>query len=235
MNKRYKDAFKEQVVVKGLASVLENMDFRPTEKLDESVVKASRMFKFNEYSGNDYLSAEYHGIKFTQSDIHLEESQEETYTDSDGDRRTRKKYTTIFRGTFMVLDYYAFSNVPVLVLPRGRKPKDGEILTELDAFNRKYSVVCTDAVFAFRILTPPVLEGIALASDKLGCQLSLSFRNDKIYAAIKNGDSFEASAVGDATLSEQRSRITRDIQTILDMVETLYLKGQGGNTDDGHS
>jgi hypothetical protein len=235
MNKRYKDAFKEQVVVKGLESVLANMDFRPAEKLDERIVKASQMFKFNTYSGNDYLSAEYHGIRFTQSDVHLQESWEETYTDDDGDTRTRTKYVTIFHGTFMAFDYDAISNEPVLVQPRGGKPKGGEILTELDAFNRKFSVVCKDAASAFRILTPPALEGIALASDKLGYQFSLSFRDDKIYAAIANGDSFEASAVGDATLSEQRSRIKREIQTILDMVETLYLKGQGGKTNDGHS
>jgi hypothetical protein len=225
MNRRYKEAFKEQVVVKGLESVLTNIDFRPSEKLDAAIVKGSQMFKYyNTYSGNDYLSAEYHGIRFTQSDVHLQEAEEETYTDDDGERHTRTKYTTIFHGTFMVFDYDAISNEPVLVLPRGGKPKDSEILTELDAFNRKFSIVCTDAASAFRILTPPVLEGIVLVSDKLGYQLSLSSRDDKIYAAIANGDSFEASARGDATLSEQRDRIAREIQTILDMIETLYLR-----------
>ncbi|MDR2530001.1 MAG: DUF3137 domain-containing protein [Oscillospiraceae bacterium] len=226
MNKRYKDAFKELVVIKGLESVLVNMDFRPTEKLDEPIVKASQMFEFNEYSGNDYLSAEYHGIRFTQSDIHLQESREETYRDSDGDTHTRKKYTTIFHGTFMVFDHDAISNEPVAVYPKSKKVKydENSILTELDAFNSKFTISANDAVTAFRILTPPVLEGIVLAADKLGCPVSLSFRDDKLYVAIANGDSFEATAVGDATLSEQRNRITQEIRTVLDMVETLYLK-----------
>jgi len=48
--------------------------------------------------------------------------------------------------------------------------------------------------------------------------------NDKIYVAIESGDSFEGAAEGDATFSEQFNKVKRDVQTICDMVETLYLK-----------
>jgi hypothetical protein len=86
VNARYKDAFREQVVIKGLESVLQNMDFRPAECLDEAIIKASGLFRgYNTYNGNDFLAAEYKGIPFTQSDVHLAEEHEETYTDRDGD------------------------------------------------------------------------------------------------------------------------------------------------------
>jgi hypothetical protein len=225
MNARYKDAFREQVVVKGLSSVLQSMDFRPGEKLDEAIIKASALFpKYDIYSGNDYLAAEYKGIHFTQSDVCLAEEYEETYTDRDGEIRTRVKTTTIFRGCFMVFDYDAISNEPVFVLPRGNKAQRDGILTELEPFNQEFSVTSKDATSAFRILTPPVLEGILQSKQRIGCPLALSFKDDKIYAALSNGDSFEVSAVGDTTLSEQRERVARDIETVLSMVETLYLK-----------
>jgi|GEM_PF-6548656 hypothetical protein len=62
VNARYKRAFKEEVVAKGLESVLSNMDFRAEEKLAEALVKESALFPHHDiYNGNDYLSAEYNG------------------------------------------------------------------------------------------------------------------------------------------------------------------------------
>lgn len=224
-NQRYKDAFKEEVVKRSLSSVLDNMDFRPNEKLDEVIVKASELFpKYDTYSGNDYLKADYHGHQFIQSDVRLQEMQEESYWD-DGDLKTRTVYVDVFYGRFMVFDYDAISNEPVSVYDRcGKKPKSNEkFKTELDLFNQNFYIKATSAEAALRILTPPVLEGIVLARGKMGYPLYLSFINDKLYIALTNGDSFEAAG-GDVTLTEQRKRVTSDIQAILDLIDTLYLK-----------
>ncbi|HBS57892.1 MAG TPA: hypothetical protein DEA44_01345, partial [Firmicutes bacterium] len=95
-------------------------------------------------------------------------------------------------------------------------PKSSEtIQTELDAFNQKFTVIAPSPTAALRILTPPVLEGIVLASGKLGCPLYLSFREGKLYVAL---------GCGDATLSEQRQRVIGEIKAMLDLVDTLYLK-----------
>lgn len=226
VRQRYRDAFKEQVVIAGLESALDNMDFQPGAKLDEALVKASALFPdYEVYMGNDYLAADYRGRHFIQSDIRLQEEREESYRDSDGDWQTRTVYVTIFSGRLVVFDYDAISNEPVAVYDRhGGKPKQSEaIQTELDAFNRRFFVVASSPAAAFRILTPPVLEGIVLASGKLGCPMSLSFRDDKLYVALYCGDSFEASG-GDTTLSEQRQRISKEIRAMLDLVDILYLK-----------
>ncbi len=223
---RYRDAFKERVVIAGLESVLDDMDFQPGAKLDEALIKASALFPdYDVYMGNDYLAADYRGRHFIQSDIHLQEEREETYRDNDGELQTRTVYVTIFYGRLVIFDYDAISNEPVAVYDRhGGKPKQSEaIQTELDAFNRRFFVVASSPAAAFRILTPPVLEGIVLASGKLDCPMSLSFRDDKLYVALYCGDSFEASG-GDTTLSEQRQRITKEIRAMLDLVDILYLK-----------
>lgn len=226
VKQRYSNAFKENVVKKGLESVFDNMDFRPKEKLDEALVKGTALFgHYDTYSGNDYLSADYHGHHFLQSDIHLQEEQEETYTDDKGNVRTRSVYVTIFRGRLMVFDYDAISKEPVQVNDRrGKKSKNREeIQTELDAFNRQFSIIAPSPADALRILTPPVLEGIVLTREKLGYPLYLSFREDKLYVAFASGDAFEAAG-GDTTLSEQRKRVTDEIMTMLTLIDTLYLK-----------
>ena len=228
VNRRYKSAFKEQVVVKGLQSVLDNMDFKPKAKLDESLIKAAALFpRYDIYNGNDYLAADYHGRRFVMSDVHLQEEREETYRDDDGDLQKRTVYITIFRGRLLVFDFDTISDEPVTVYDRqGGKSKGSEaIQTELDAFNRKFLVIAPSPTAALRILTPPVLEGIVLAAEKLGCPLHLSFREDKLYVAMACGDGFEA-ADGDATLSEQRRRVSGEIKAMLDLVDTLYLRDQ---------
>lgn len=228
VNMRYKRVFKEQVVATSLQSVLSNMDFKPEAKLDEATVKASALFpRYDIYNGNDYLAADYHGRHFIQSDVHLQEEREETYRDDDGELQTRTVYVTIFRGRLMVFDYDTISDEPIAVYDRyGSRPKNNEsIQTELDAFNRKFTVIAPSPMAALRILTPPVLEGIVLASEKLSCPLYLSFRADKLYVALACGDGFEA-ANGDVTLSEQRRRVTGEIKAMLDLVDTLYLKKQ---------
>jgi hypothetical protein len=222
---RYKNAFKEEVVKRSLSLVLDNMDFRANEKLDEAIVNASGLFpKYDVYNGNDYLIADYHGHHFMQSDVRLQEMKEESYWD-DGELKTRTVYVDVFNGRFMVFNYDALSNEPVSVYDRcGKKPKNNEnFKTELDLFNQNFYINSTSAEAALRILTPPVLEGIVLARGKIGYPLHLSFKDDKLYIALANGDSFEAAG-GDTTLSEQRQRVTKDIQAILELIDTLYLK-----------
>lgn len=226
VNLRYKNAFKEQVVAKGLQSVLDNVDFQPANKLDESIIRTAALFpQYDIYSGNDYLAADYHGHHFIQSDINLQKEREETYRDGDDELQTRTVYVSVFRGRLMVFDYDAISNEPVAVHDRrGGKPKSSEpIQTELDAFNRKFSISASSPTAALRILTPPVLEGIVLAAGKLGCPLDIAFKDDKLYVALACGDAFEAAG-GDTTLSEQRRRVTGEIKAILDLIDTLYLK-----------
>lgn len=227
---RYKDSFKENVVKKSLSSVLSNMEFLPEQKLDEALVKAAALFpRYDIYGGNDYLAADYHGHHFVQSDIHLQEEREESYTDDDDNVQMRTVYVTIFRGRLMIFDYDAISDEPVAVLDRcGGKPKSTEMIqTELDAFNQRFFVVAPSPTAALRILTPPVLESIVLARSKLDYPLYLSFREDKLYVALANGDSFEAAG-GDVTLAEQRRRVAGDNQTMLGLIDTLYLKNEGG-------
>lgn len=226
VKRRYQETFKEAIVRTGLESVLQNLDFRPNETLDHAVVQSTELFSdYDHYSGNDYLEADYRGRHFIQSDIHLQKEKEETYFDQEGNLQTRTVYVTVFQGRLMIFDYDAISNEPVAVYDRGGKKPGSKVAiqTELDAFNQLFYISADDANAALRILTPQVLEGIVLTRNKIDCPLYLSFRNDKLYIAMMNGDSFEAAG-GDVTLSEQRNRVTHDIEAMLALVETLYLK-----------
>ncbi|RBP66747.1 uncharacterized protein DUF3137 [Alkalibaculum bacchi] len=224
---RYRDSFKDEIVKKRLEEVFKQVDFRPNEKIDESNIEESQLFtSYDRYNGNDYLSASCQNKRFIQSDVHLEEEYEATYTDDDGNTQTVTRYRTVFRGRLMIFDYDAISNEPVMVYSKSGSgyPFSKGIQTELDAFNRKFHVVSKDSLGALRILTPQVTEAIMLAGEKINFPISLSFINDKIYVAVAMGDSFEAAIVGDSTLSELRERVEYEIQIMVDLMEILYFR-----------
>ena len=54
--------------------------------------------------------------------------------------------------------------------------------------------------------------------------MALAFLNGKIYIAVENGDAFEADSAGGASIAEQRARVRREIGTVLDLAETIYLQ-----------
>ena len=229
---KYQNVFKQEVVRKELEAFLTVHTYEPYGKLDEAIVRECRLFPpYDHYNGNDFLIATRGDRSFMFSDLKLVKESERTYTDSDGDIRTETVYTTVFCGRLIVFDYDAVSNEPVFVFNRGNsRPAADEILTELDAFNRKFRILSADTATAFSILTPQVLNGIVMASDKLNCPMSFSFINDKLYVAMAIGDTMEAVSVGDATLSEMRQRVRQDVQVILDLVDNVYLIQRGQNT-----
>lgn len=229
--RKYSESFKEQVVRSGLEAVLDDMEYLPENKLDEGLIQDARIFHaYDRYTGNDWLSAGYHGRKFVQGDVFLEKEETETYFDDDGDMRTRTVWHTVFKGRLVVLNHDALCNDPVFVYDkRNQARKSGITETETAAFNERFFIDAQDAITALRIVTPQVQMGILEASDKLGYCMSLAFVNDKLYIAIYSGDMFEAKTGGDATLSEQRQRVTNDITAILGLIDSVYLKDGGAN------
>ncbi|MCL2035683.1 MAG: DUF3137 domain-containing protein [Oscillospiraceae bacterium] len=210
LKKQYDKSFKEDIVRKELESFLEDVLFEPGMCIGQDLVAESRLFTgISSFGGNDLLSAKYNNRQFVLSDIHVGQS---------GERGV------VFRGRFMVFDYRAISGEPVWVHDKRMKAGSGAIQTALDSFNKTFGITAKDAIAALRILTPPVIEGIALASKRIKHPMSLAFLNDKIYIAIESGESFEGATEGDATFSEQLGKVKRDVQAICDMVETLYLR-----------
>jgi len=208
------------VVKSALEGIFTNVDFRIHDKLDVSIIKESALFPLKEdkkimLKGGNYLSASYNNRHFEQSDIEiLEEGIENFYS--------------IFCGRLMVFNYDAISNEPVFVSDKRVKfAQFGEseaVQTELGIFNQKFNAYAKDAVSAFRILTPQVIEGILLAAENLKFPVALSFINNRMYFFIKSDESFVMTAMDDTTFADHLEKIKKEIQVKIDVVERLYLR-----------
>ena len=219
----YKLSFKNEVVKPALEEFLTDLDYRPTESIPYPDILASRLFPgHTECGGNDLIKAKYKDLSFTQSNVTMLDEREVMGDPENGGTTTTEK-VVVFSGTLMIMDFDAFSDVPVAVRRRSGRPGKNDILTESDAFNKLFRTDAKDAVSALRILTPPVLEGFINASEKLKCPLEAAFRNDKLYITLANGDTLEANETGTRTISEQRERIKTEMRDILAVVDNIYI------------
>lgn len=229
LDKEYNEIFEKSVVNKTLESVFEVKEFDRGKRIDEKTIHDSQLFSYYEdYWGEDYLAAEYKGTQFVQADTRLTKEEEETYRDGDGDIQKRMVTVNVFAGRFIIVDYDAISNEPVYVRYRRNKKEKTIIETEMQSFNDRFYVEADSPQSALRILTPQVLEGIVTASNKLNCPLSVAFKDDKIYIAVSTENSFVVTNVRGETLVMQQERIKKDVQVILDLIDSIYLKQNGG-------
>lgn len=227
----YKDAYKSYFVAASLAKVFSNIAYSHAAGLDPIVVRQV-MTTADRYSSNDYMTATYKNINFTQADIHTEERR----TTVDGDGHIRTYYVTIFKGRFLVFDFNRNFSTNLQVASRhfyGAKLKHSEnqlkferIKTESTEFNKKFRVFAEDGVDALYILDPAFMEKIQKLYTDCHHELLLTFMDKKVYIAIDDGkDSLEPPKNIRKPLDENTeiAKVQQDILTITNFVDSLNL------------
>jgi len=215
--KLFSERFKERIVLYYLQESFAKVDYRPMESLAEYQVRASCLFSdFDAYTGDDYLSAEFKGHSFQQSDLRLTQSYQTT--DSDGD--SVNSANVVFTGCLMILSHNAIVKEPVFIHDKRVYSSTAGITTGNNHFDQHFTVTTTD-ISALQTLTPAVLNGIIQANERIAFPISISFIADRIYVALYGLNTFEATIAGDETLSEQRRRVIGEIQIVLEMVAAI--------------
>lgn len=223
-NKEYKNIF----VLKSLNNVFDDLKYNPKEGLKESVIEHTGMMDMGDrFTSNDYISGKYKNIEFEQSDIEIQEKQEE----KDDDGHTRTTWETIFSGRWMIFDFnkkfkanlqvsslnFIADSLPSIKEYKSVKMEDVE-------FNKKFSVFTNLEHDAFYILTPHFMENIKNISEKLNCGIMFCFIDNKLHVAIDNStDSFEYNVLKKIDEQEINNNIIKDIQLITSFVDELNL------------
>ena len=224
-NKEFKNIF----VFTALKSTFQNVKYSPDKGFSESFVDEIGMINTSDrFNSNDYISGTYKGIKFEQSDMHIEEEHETT--DSEGNKTTT--WITIFRGRLMIFDFNKSfkSNIRVSTkyfradkLPWSKK--FSKIKMEDVEFNKLFSIYSQSEHEAFYILTPHFMEKIKTLTNNLNCGIMYAFIDNKLYIAIDNNtDSFEYNVF--KVIDEQKINedLSKDIRLITKFVEELNLE-----------
>ena len=228
---QYKSSYKAYFVAASLAKVFTNIKYNHNAGLDPNIVRYA-MTTADRYSSNDYMTATYKKINFTQADVHIEE--EHTSTDNDGDTTTY--YVTIFKGRFLVFDFNRNFTTNLQVASRrfygsrllhsANHLKFERIKTESNEFNKNFRIFAEDGVDALYILDPAFMEKIEQLYHDCGHEILLTFINKKVYIAINDGkDSLEPPKNTRKPLDEQAEleKVQKDILVITNFVDSLNL------------
>ena len=195
----------------------------------EKEVRASEIFDgFDRFRADDLVCANAGGVDFMFCDIRLEK-----------DIGTgipfifKNNYVTFFEGPFFMAnfnkkihsDVFVFSNTTLPPSELRHKLLGGrEIPIDNADFNQNFTIYANDAMTVMYVLTPALIEKILSLKQLVKSNISLSFKQNKIYIAIARGaDSFEPSLDQPILNARIAKDIKVDLDAMLQIVKILKL------------
>lgn len=195
-SKKYRLNFKNKIVLKIAAFVDENLVYSPEGFVSREEFANSAIFqKFcNDFNGEDHFKG-----KIGKTAIEFSEVVGRHVSTSGTGSKQKKQYTTIFKGVFFVADFNKNFSGYTLILPDTTEKMLGKLGQNLQAFSsrgelvklenpefeKEFCVYANDQVEARYILSPSLMQRIVEFKRKWNTKVYLSFRDSKVYIAIK--------------------------------------------------
>ena len=195
----------------------------------EKEVRASEIFDgFDRFRADDLVYANVDGVDFMFCDIRLEKN-----IGTGIPFIFKNNYATFFEGPFFVAnfnkkicsDVFVFSNTTLPPSELRHKLLGGrEIPIDNADFNQNFTIYANDAMTVMYVLTPALMEKILSLKQLVKSNISLSFKQNKIYIAIARGaDSFEPSLDQPILNARIAKDIKADLDAMLQIVKILKL------------
>lgn len=195
----------------------------------EKEVRASEIFDgFDRFRADDLVCANAGGVDFMFCDIRLEKE-----IGTGIPFIFKNNYATFFEGPFFMAnfnkkihsDVFVFSNTTLPPSELQHKLLGGrEIPIDNADFNQNFTIYANDAMTVMYVLTPMLMEKILSLKQLVKSNISLSFKQNKIYIAIARGaDSFEPSLDQPILNARIAKDIKADLDAMLQIVKILKL------------
>lgn len=224
----YKKYYKQNFVKLALEGMFDDLVYEPKNCISKSVIESAHIIRRgNTFSGDDFISASYHGVPFVHSDITI---QQET---SNGKTTTT---TTYFKGKWMAFDFNKNFNEYVIIAEKKGgaiidKKTNNKVEMESVEFNNKFRVFATDDHTAFYLITPQFLTSLEKLRDNTTGQLLLAFVDGKLHVALHtNKNSLEPKLFSKVD-TEVVNSIRGELKVITDFLDALAVDKPNFRTD----
>lgn len=195
----------------------------------EKEVRQSEIFDgFDRFRADDLVCANVDGVDFMFCDIRLEKDVSRGISSF-----FKKRYFKFFEGLFFVANFNKKIHSDVFVFSNTTLPPSGlrykllggrEIPIDNTDFNQNFTIYANDAMTVMYVLTPALMEKILSLKQLVKSDISLSFKQNKIYIAISRGaDSFEPSLDQPILNARIAKDIKADLDAMLQIVKILKL------------
>lgn len=230
--KKFTEAFKEKYVLSEFNKRFENVKYNADTGIPGEVIAETRMINMGtDFEANDFLAAEYKGVKFVQSDVQIKEKSYIEINDIPVRVRNRK----IFQGRWLIFDFNKSFKADIQVRQkrfanaRVEKIKDAnasfkKVEMENMEFNEEFKVFAQSEHDAFYILTPRMMERIQKLTRDVDGKLLFCFIDNKLHIAFNNNkDSFEHSVFKKINEQKVEDEVFRDTTVIMNFIDELNL------------
>lgn len=212
---------KETLIADALKEFCPDVRYLADQGFTEEEACSSRLLhRTDRYKSEDTLAGTIAGIRFLSCDVR----QEEVHTDSKGHTST----TVVFLGRVYLFEFPVpfptdlLIRQPALFGSLGMGASGFEkVETESIGFNRDLSVFAKDPLYAFEVLTPPVMERFQYLDAKYSDRIAFSFSGKRLWVTVNSGiDSFEIhlfKPLPDTFLPD----LKEEVGTVTDIIRTV--------------
>ena len=235
VSKKYRQNFKNKIVQKITAFVDESLVYSPEGYVSREEFTNSGIFQkyCNRYNGEDHFKG-----KLGKTAIEFSEVVGKNVTTTGTGSKRKEHQSIVFKGIFFIADFNKDFEGHTIVLPDTAERilgKFGQSLQSMSTrgelikledpeFEKEFCVYSDDQVEARYILSPSLMKRIIDFKRKWKTKVYLSFRNSKVYIAIKmNKNLFETrlfKSIVDYNFMEENIRF---LVLLTGIVEDLNL------------
>lgn len=218
----YKKLYKENFVVSLLNEVFDNVQYDYERGFEQRYVGDFGLTRLgNRFRSEDYLRASYKGINFEQSDVVIQ------YHTSGKNSHT----TTYFRGRMFAFEFPYKSVSSVQVFSEKYPYRAGitgnnrakPVSMESDLFNKEFDVYSVEAMDAFYVLTPQMMEKIQSIKQRYN-HVAMNFKGNRLYMGIwTSRDSFDGDMSRAINYVEEREATLKDASVITGIIDALGM------------
>lgn len=224
----YKKYYKQNFVKLALEGMFDDLVYEPKNCISKSIIESAHIIRRgNTFSGDDFISASYHGVPFVHSDITIQQ------VTSNGKNTTT---TTYFKGKWMSFDFNKdFSEYVIIAEKKGGaiidKKTNNKVEMESVEFNNKFRVFATDDHTAFYLITPQFFTNLEKLRDNTKGQLLLAFVDGKLHVALHTNKNSLEPKIFSRVDTKVINSIRDELKVITDFLDALAVDKPNFRTD----
>ncbi|HLT00172.1 MAG TPA: DUF3137 domain-containing protein [Acholeplasma sp.] len=222
----FRKKFKTEVITTLLKQKYNDVFYNPLSSIDlNEILSTSLVKRPDRWHGEDFLSATYKNVSFKVSEFKLEER----HVRRDSKGNTYVTYETYFQGRWYVYTFPRNFKNSLRILeksflgfafaPNGFK----KVETESIEFNKKFIVHTTDEHHAFYIITPVMIERIAMLEKGFKGTISFLFRNNELHIAVNDSSNRFEPRLDIPLTDEGLKAYDIDINIMAEIIEAFGL------------
>ncbi|WP_149208189.1 DUF3137 domain-containing protein [Flavobacterium johnsoniae] len=229
--KKYKSAYKINVVGAALKSINETLAITPLSGLPEYEFVSSELFTTepDRYKTQDLITGTTDKTSFWFAEVHAEYK-----TQTQTKNGTRTEWHTIFEGIIFAADFNKNFNVSTVVRPKSFGASLGAwfsknvfsfgntevVQLENTEFDNKFVTYSKNQIEARYILTPAMMERILELNKKCDETISISFIHSKMYIAFPLSQNYFEAPIHSSLLAPDL--LTDDLSIVKFMHDIVH-------------